>query len=324
MNRFSKSLFVAAASLAMTGVAFAQDPAGDPPADPNAGGDAGASAGAGASVGPDGATVDANASANAGAGVMLTTETWPTQYILRTLNAAKGMLEVGGFLNIGLVKDSDTTIGVDLQGRYGINEKLEALFAYQGSSFFPGGSGITLSPDSEFKGTLALGVGYSALQGSAGGKLDLEPKGAVLYDLLGESAVLAVGADVRYKISDKLWIGTPQNRPGLVVTLKGQEIAIPMVGTIEISPIFFDLPLGIGFQVNDNLHLQANTQLFRLALNDDAGDSAFIAADFLTLDIEALYAVSNKLDIRAKLNLGELKDSAGDFTGISIGAAIRL
>jgi len=322
MNRVSKCIFVAAASVAMTNVAFAQDPPADPPAD---GTGATVSGDAAVTVNPDGTPVVA---VDVNAGAMLSVANWPTSYLLRTLNAAKGMLEVGAFLNIGLVKtantageeETETIIGLNFEGRYGINEKLEALFAYTGSPFLGGlGNGITLSPDSEFKGAVVVGAGYQAVAGGSGGKLDIEPKGALSYDLLGETAVLLAGADVRFKLNDKIWIGTPQNRPGLVVTLKGIE-----AGPVTISPIFFDLPLGVGFQASDKLHLQLNTQLLRLAINEDAGDSAFFAADFIPLDLEALFAVSNKLDVKFRLNFGELKDSAGDFIGVSAGAFFRI
>ncbi|HEY5937386.1 MAG TPA: hypothetical protein VIU61_22225 [Kofleriaceae bacterium] len=332
----SKGLFIAAASLAMTGTAFAQDPA-DPPAGGEggggeAGGEVGGEAGAGAEVAPETAQVEPAAAV---AGGVYTKETWPLAAIDRPLTAAKGMIEISPDFDFAYVSSddgmggssSDTVLGISALARYGISDKLELIGAYTGGALLGGlgglGSGITLSPETEAKGALTVGVGFSAISGAAGGKLDIAPKAAFQYDLLSESGVILAGADIRFKLSDKMWVGTPMNRPGLVATVVPLKIATP-VGELELSPISFIIPAAFGFQATPKLMLQLNTTLTSIAINEDAGDTSFIFGDFIVLDVDGVFAISNKMDVRVNLNLGELKDSAGDLIGISAGVNLRL
>jgi len=334
MNRVSKVLFIAAASLAMTGTALAQEPPADPPAEgegettPPAEGEAGAEGGAavGAEVGTDGAKVD-----GAAEGGVYTKANWPLAAIDRPLNAAKGMLEVKPEIDMGYTAgegevDSETSFSLGVGARYGISDKIEALFSFDR---------IILSPSPEeggdrIKGVLAVGAGLQLTRGAAGGKLDTEVKAALLYDLLFETAVVAAGVDVRYKITDKLFVGTPINRPGLILTVKGFEFPDGTGGTTTISPIFLNIPAAVGFQATPKLQLQANLDLISLALNEDAkggpdGSTAtFIFGDFINLDIDAIFAISNAMDVFVNLDLGELKESAGDSFGVGLGVNIRI
>lgn len=77
------------------------------------------------------------------------------------------------------------------------------------------------------------------------GTLILEPKVAFQYDLLLETAAVVAGVDVLYKLHDKIWIGTPVNRPGLVAFVKGLELPAP-IG--EIKPFSSTCRLGLGFK----------------------------------------------------------------------------
>jgi hypothetical protein len=330
MNRVSKGLFIAAASLAMTGTAFAQDPA-DPPEGGEVGGEAGGEVG-GEAGGEAEVTPEVAPAAQVAPGVY-TKETWPLAAIDRPLNAAKGMLEIKPALSMeytggddATMTESETAFSLGVGGRYGISDKLEALFSF---------NRIILSPSPEsggdrIKGELALGAGLQLTRGAAGGKLDTEVKAALLYDLLFETAVIAAGVDARYKITDKLYVGTPINRPGLVVTVKGLEFPDGTGGTVTIAPIFLNIPVAVGFQATPKLQLQANMNLMRLNLNEDAkggpdGSTAtFIFGDYINLDIDALFALSHKMDVAVNLDLGELKDSAGDSFGLTAGVNIRL
>jgi hypothetical protein len=308
MKRVSKLLSIAATSLAMTGTALADDP---PAGGDGGGGDAGAGAGTGGGATAGGG---ASVSAEGGAGVY-TKENWPQANIDRPLTAAKGMIEVSPVFNYAHAKDamgnsSDGT-GASLFGRYGVSDKLEILAAYQNIRFSPGGF--------EAQGDLVVGAGFGAIAGGAGGKLDIEPKAAFDYNLLAKTAVLAVGADVRYKVMPKLYVGTPINQPGLVITVKGIDI----LGT-TVAPIFFDLPFAVGFQATPQLAVQVNTLLAHFKINDTAPPNAFIFGDFINLSADVLFALSNKMDVRVNLNLGDLKNAAGDNIGINAGVNVRL
>src|SRR5262245_52333633 len=128
MNRVSKIVFIAAASMAvMAGNAFAEEPA--------AGGGGGDAAAGGASGG--GAAGRPSVSAGADTGVV-TKANWPLAGIERPLTAAKSLLEISPVLgivhlNLGMLGSANgDTLAV--AGRYGISDKLELLFAYQGIS----------------------------------------------------------------------------------------------------------------------------------------------------------------------------------------------
>ena len=323
----SKCLFVAAASVAMTGVAFADDPPADPPA--------GATVSGEASVSPDGAKVDANASAAGGA---YTAMTWPLDFVNRPQNAAKGMIEItptaGFYRQTNATGDSSTDTSINVAARYGISDKLELLFGFGGTQFqggvFEHGIILTGIEDGEegsnrFKGTIKFGVGLNL----ARGKFDAEVKAGLFYDPIFKNSALVAGVDAHYHISDKLWIGTPQNRPGLIFGLTNFEF-----GGMEIEdskPIRISIPAAVAFQATPELAIQANTRLFDINLNDaakGAGDDAvtfFSTDEFggIPLDFDVVYALSHELDVIGNVNLVDLKN-AGDFLVISAGINYRM
>jgi hypothetical protein len=287
MNRVSKSV-VLAASLVMTGTAFAEEPApggeGEAKPAPPAGG---AAVGVGVEAG------------------VVTKANWPLAGIERPLTAAKSMIELSPTVTFAYT-DADAE-GLNLGFRYGISDKLEVLAAYQG---------IRLNPNAEFKGGIVAGIGFNAIKGAANGKLDLAIKAALGYDLNAETAVILAGPDVRYKLTPKMFIGTPQNTPGLVFTLKGVDV--PMVGTV--APAHFIIPFAFGFQATPKVQLQAITQLVQIKITDSANTSI---ADATPLLIDGLIALSNKMDVRVQLNLGDLQ-GLGDLIGINAGINFRL
>lgn len=315
MNRFSKGLFIAAASVAMTGVAFAEDEAGAPPAE-----------GSEVQPPPDGTPPP---TATAPTGGEFTAETWPKDYVNRPQNIYKGGIEISPRFGLDYTKTVDTAgnetsstvTSLSVSGRYGVTDKIEALASYDGITL-TGVEGI--STGDRLKGQLLVGGGLIL----AKGKLDLEAKVALGYDFAGETAPLLAGVDVRYHISPKMWVGTPVNRPGLVAFLKGFDDG--MGGTL--SPLFFQLPAAFAFQATPELAIQANTNIFTIAFNDagklfTGGESVgFIFTDEgggIPLDLDVIYALSNKMDVQANLDLGDLKN-IGDAFALTAGVNIRL
>ena len=336
MNRVSKFLSIAAATAAMTGVAFAEDPTPD-----DAGGAAGAGAAAGgtATVGTDGAKVDASATVG-----IFTAATWPKAYVDRPQNAAKGMIEITPTFSFYRVTStdamgnstSDNSSAINVAARYGVNDKIELLAAFGGSSINGGtipehGIIVTGLKDGEpggdrFKGDIKIGAGIVV----AKGKLDLEVKAAFFDDLLFKNAAILAGADVRYHVTPKIWIGTPQNRTGLTLGVKNLEFGgMEVPGT---KPLRLSIPAAVAFQATPDLAIQANTRLLDINLNDDAkggpmGDSAtFFGQDAfggIPLDVDVTFALSNTMDVVGNLNLVNLKKT-GDFLVISGGINIRM
>lgn len=312
--KLSKCLFAAAASLAMTGVAFADEPTPDPnapptdpPADPTAGGAAGA---------------DGNAAVTVGGA--FSAETWPLEYTLRPQVLYKGGIEVSPRFNLAYAKvgdDSSTVTSLSVGGRYGVSDTLEILASYDGF-ILSGVDGIEFGD--RVKGALTAGAGL----GVAKGKLDAEVKAALTYDLGGETAAILAGVDVRFNLAPKMWVGTPVNRPGLVAFVKGFDDG--MGGTV--SPIFFRLPVAFAYQATPELAIQANTNLFNVAFNDagkisTGGESvSFIFTDEgggLPLDFDFIYALNHKMDVQANLGLGDVLN-IGDVISVSAGVNIRL
>lgn len=284
MHHVSKILFVSATSLALGGgVALA---------------------------GNDGAAGDpAQPEATEAADGQPTKDSWPKAAIERPLTAARGMIEVTPMGTFGHTSAGDTSVnseGATIALRYGITNQLELGASY---------TGITFNPESNFKGALAAGLGFNAVHGAAGGKLDIAPKAAFVYDFAGETAEIRAGADVRYKISPRLFVGTPTNVPGLGVTVKGPDV----MGT-SVNPIVFAVPFAVGLQATPELQLQASTILANFSIKDSA--TSYIS-DVTPLTIDALFALGHKMDVRIDLILADLQH-AGDSIGVAAGLNVRL
>jgi hypothetical protein len=296
MHRVSKILFVSATSIVLaSGVALA-----DKHASGGGGGDDSAAAGDASPAKPD---------ASEASDSEPTKDSWPRAAIERPLTAAKGMIEVtpmGTFGHTSAGNTSANSEGATLALRYGLSNKLELGASY---------TGITFNPESNFKGALAAGLGFNAIRGAAGGKLDIAPKAAFVYDFAGETAEIRAGADVRYKITPKLFVGTPTNVPGLGVTVKGPDV----MGT-SVNPIVFGVPVAVGLQATPELQLQASTIVASFSIKDSA--TTYIS-DITPLTIDALFALGNKMDLRVDLSLLDLQH-AGDAIGVAAGLNVRL
>jgi hypothetical protein len=218
---------------------------------------------------------------------------------------------------------SSTVTSLGVGGRYGVANNVEILASFN-RIILTGVEGIEAGD--RVKGSFTAGAGISV----ARGKLDAEVKAALNYDLLLETAAVLAGVDVRFNINDKMWLGTPVNRPGLVAFVKGIEFDFGGMST-TISPIFFNLPVAFAFQATPELAFQANTGLLTLNLNEDAkggpdGDALVLFGSDgfgIPFDVDVIYALSNTMDVQANVNFGDLKN-AGDVIGLTAGVNIRM
>ena len=330
MNRVSKGLLIAAASLAMTGTAFAQDPPADPPAGGEGGeggeaggaGEAGGEAGAGATVGAEtpagGETVGAEVS-----GGMYTKETWPKDIVARPLTLAKGMVEIRGDVFVNLSKElvgKPFAIAPDIY--YGVSDKLSIGLTHGlglclagsengcGEVYNDVGLDVNLSALRDAKMDLALKVG-----------LDLRGGGAGPFDPMLLQAHL--GAIFKYRI-DKIAIyaeptigigiterdGTDDGMGGTAGGNK-ETIAVPVTLGFQATPeLFAFLKTGIGGIVGPNPFSGGG------ALLDGFADNYAIP-----IGVGALFAVSQKLDVGGEFLFPAL---AGSDIATSDARAINL
>jgi len=311
MHRVSKILFVSAASIVLAGGVAAADRApkrhdDDASADrrtatKHAGDD---------DSSPDSSSTPSEETAESAA-AQPTKDSWPTAASERPLTAAQGMLEVtpmGTFSRASAGNTSVTGEGATIAARYGISSRLELAASY---------TGITLNPSSNWKGALAAGLGFSMIRGAAGGRLDIAPRAGAIYDLTGKTVVAVASADVRYKLSSRLWLGTPFNVPGLEATVKGADV---MGTTASATPIVLQVPFAVGYQATSALQLQASTVVASISIKDSHTTTI---ADGTPLTIDALYALGNKLDLRVDLGLPDLQH-AGDALSLAAGINLRL
>ncbi|HPH65780.1 MAG TPA: hypothetical protein PLF40_08555 [Kofleriaceae bacterium] len=240
-------------------------------------------------------------------------------FINGSLTVAKGKIVAGLGIGIGL-KDpfpialtNDGTGGIPgssqgLWARYGVTDKIDV------------GAGYSFAlKDFEIKGDLQVTAGYQALSGSAGGKLDLAARVNIGYNVLGEKLdPIGLGADLRYRLSDKMALFSSNQ---LVIGIAEQEIvAGPATITIKDGK-YLQLPIGFAFSVNPKLAVHASTNLAIIEIADSA--TGFIGADFLPLNLGAMYGVSDKLTVGGALTWADLKDNA-DVLGLAIAARFAM
>lgn len=291
-------LWIGAALLASTGVAFADDP-NDPNAPP-AGGTPPATAPAPAAAAPGG---------------------W-LQLNDRPLVLPMGKFEVHGgipILNVTvtdpmtMMSSSSVFEGLSVGATYGVADKIEAGVDYS----FP------LHPNGDIgTGDLLLHGAFAAMHND---KMDLAI-GAGLNLNVGGSTTLAqitLGGWFRYHVAPKISIFTGQIPvPAVLFPLPGGGSAIGnqlSIGLNNSQPISLALPVGVGIQAAPNVFIFAATEIANIYLSNGPGNSsgAFIFSDFIPVDIGAYFSASDQLDLGVTF-VDDLKH-AGDAYAFTFG-----
>ena len=222
----------------------------------------------------------------------------PQEIINRPRTTPGGQITVGADLGFNLNPDAFTFVGADIGGLYGVNDKLEVGVAY----------GFALK-EFEAKGDLGVGVAYSLL---ADDKLTLAADVGLGYNVLAEGLdPISLGAEVQFKINDKIAIYSPGNQISIGIddkTGKGMSIG---------------LPVGVGFQANPQIFAHVDTGIATIALNDEAGDTTVFGADFIPLQIGAFFSPSNTMDFGAALQWLDLKENS-DVIFASVSARLHM
>lgn len=200
---------------------------------------------------------------------------WPSAVIARPLTLPGSVFQAG--LDQGANQDL-SAMGSRLVAGYGIDDKLEATVFY-----------AFASKDFEAKGALDVNIGYAAVRGAMGGKLEVVPRAQLGYSVLGEAMnPLYAGAQAQYNATDKIALITP-----------GGQLSVALDG--EVKPITFGLPVAVGFQATPALYLQLDTLLATFEIADSA--NTFIGADTTPVLASGIYNVMPALDVLAAFGL---------------------
>jgi hypothetical protein len=239
---------------------------GEPAATATATGEAGVEA-TGAAAAPEVATAAVTDEAPA--------PRWPRAVIARPLTLPGAVFQAG--LDQGANNDF-SAMSSKLVAGYGINDKLEATAFY-----------AFASKEFEAKGALDVNVGYAAVRGAMGGKLEVVPRAQLGYNFFAEGLnPLLAGAQAQYNATDKIALITPGGQ--LSVALEGEE-----------KPVTFGLPVAVGIQATPELYVQVDTLLGTLKIAD--AENAFIFADSTPVLATGIYNVMPALDVLAAFGL---------------------
>lgn len=301
---FSKCLFIAAASVAMTGVAFADDP----PADPPAGGDAGTP------PPPDGSVAAPPAAATGG---------------LPALTNAKGkILVTGSTATINLSTDAvGKPISLAPAVYYGISDKLTVGLTHDGGNTMwnprpafrtitivepitgtavtaAAGAGICLTGEENGCNKLYDNVGADALFSLAAGKFSAAAHGGIdVFSIDEGTLALRAGLLGRYELAPKMALTFD---PRIVIPLTdrdflGESIDVPVhfwymandklgvYGSTGIAGAFdgfgdtFTVPLGAGamYKLNEQMGVGGNFFFLNLLGNEGGTDARALGLNFL-------------------------------------------
>jgi hypothetical protein len=217
----------------------------------------------------------------------------PQEIINRPRTTPKGQITVGGDLGI-LLKPSPLSLGLQVGGLYGVNEKLEVGASY----------GFALK-DFEIKGDLGVTAAYGILND---GNLTVAADVGFGYDVNGSAlAPLTVGAEVQFKINDKLAVFSPGHQLG--------------IGLEKPNAIALSLPVSVVYQASPKIFAHVDTNIGNISIKDSA--TAFIFADNIPLAVGAFFSPSNTMDLGATLDLFDLKN-AGDVIAAFVSARLHM
>jgi len=265
-NRTAWSMVVCCGIAASAGTAFAQDaggaPASEPPPD-------------GAAPPPDGAAAQPAPPEEAPAA------RWPRAVIARPLTLPGGIAQVGADFT---ANNDFSTLKLTAVGGYGINDDLELTGFY-----------TFALKEFEIKGIFDADVGYKLLRGAVDGKVEVIGRGRIGYDAAAEGATpLRLGVQAAYTLDPK--------NPKLVFLTPGQQVVIGLSEDAAMAkPIYFQLPIQIGYQATPELYLQLDTTLLQINISDSA--NTFIGADTTPIALTATYNAMPALDVIASIGL---------------------
>lgn len=149
--------------------------------------------------------------------------------------------------------------------------------------------------------------GYSLVRDD---KLAVVAGGDLSVDFAGSATgFLHAGVSLRYKVAPKVVIysGNPL-APGPY----GQQLTIGFNNNAEIA---LDLPVGLGWQLHPKAFAWVQTAVAHIKLANTANEIIF--ADYIPLELGALYRAKQDLDVGGFLSFPDL-ENAGSFFGFGV------
>lgn len=220
---------------------------------------------------------------------------YPTQVITRPLTAPQQMAEITASYDRLVFLGMDSN-GVGVSGRYGIDNKLEVSVA----------TGLRLNPNGGWNEAISVGAAYSLLDTNG---LDLAARLDAPLNFGGGDVLnqVTISTPLRWQAAPKIALRAGD---GLLSIFPGDDTYTTLTGNVAGE-----------YQVNDKLALGLGTELFQLQLTGD-GDYTRTVADALPLRIYGLYAVSQAIDVFARVTSMDVGE-AGNFHQLSVGANVR-
>lgn len=219
----------------------------------------------------------------------------PQEIIDRPRTTPAGQITVGGDLGYLKLGDFNTT-ALNVGGLYGVNDKLEVGAAYAFSL-----------DEFEIKGDIGLHAAYGIL---TDGNLTVAADLGFGYDVLAEGLdPLALGAEVQFKVNDKLAVYSP-----------GSQLSIALEG--DVKPIDISLPVGVGYQATPQIWAFVDTSIGTIEIADSA--TVLFGADVIPLGAGAFFSPSNAMDFGARIGFPDLKEAGADFLTVTASARLHL
>lgn len=220
----------------------------------------------------------------------------PREIIDRPQTTPAHQAMVGTDLMHLFVSEGDSTTGLRVATRYGVNERFELSGSY----------GFALN-EFEAKGDLGFEAAYGLV---LGGNLQFAAQARVGYHALHEMLnPITLGVRTKFRVNDRLALYSSGDQ--LVITIDND------LG--ETKPTFVQVPVGVGYQVKPSLYAFAETTLAHLEISDSP--SEFMFADFLAFAAGGFYTPFRTLDLGASIAWGDLIDDADD---LAVMASLRL
>jgi hypothetical protein len=239
---------------------------------------------------------------------------WPKEIIKRPPTLMKGLIRADAGMSFfrvtyppvppSLTYTTVTSLGLSLGVGYGVSDVLEV-----------GGRYSFAVQEFEAKGPFTL---YGAYALTNTPKMKAAALGAFTYDLLAETGTFSLGVLFQYYLNNKAAVYTQGQQymsggqPGqLRATLMSPEVG----GMPGPKPIDLSLPVGLAYQLDQNIYAFFETSLATLNLSDSA--TALIFADIIPLAVGGFYSMDNHMEIGAVVALPDVPN-AGDAFAISV------